>query len=60
LLAQQKIEALEAQQAMMIRFVQQLGQQHGWEMPPQLFAPTPPPSTIVSMSMSVSLFYAHA
>ena len=55
----QRIQALEAQQEGLLKFVQQLGQQQGWEIPAQLLAPPPPPyrreSTPVSMSMDVLL-----
>ena len=50
---------MEAQQESLLKFVQQLGQQQGWEIPAQLLAPPPPPyrreSTPVSMSMDVLL-----
>ena len=55
----QRIQALEAQQEGLLKFVQQLRQQQGWEIPAQLLAPPPPPhrreSTPVSMSMDVLL-----
>ena len=55
----QRIQALEAQQEGLLKFVQQLGQQQGWEIPAQLLAPPPPPhrreSTLVSMSTDVLL-----
>ena len=55
----QRIQALEAQQEGLLKFVQQLGQQQGWEIPAQLLAPPPPPhrreSTPVSMSTDVLL-----
>jgi len=52
----QRLQALEAQQASLLQFVQQLGLQQGWEIPANLLAPPPPPpphrpdSTPVSMS----------
>jgi hypothetical protein len=53
----QRIQALEAQQEGLLKFVQQLGEQHGWQIPSQLLAPQAPPqrsdSTPVSMSMHV-------
>ncbi|XP_066354102.1 uncharacterized protein [Miscanthus floridulus] len=39
----QRIQALEAQQEGLLKFVQQLGQQQGWEIPAQLLAPPSPP-----------------
>ena len=55
----QRIQALEAHQEGLLKFMQQLGQQQGWEIPAQLLAPPPPPhrreSTPVSMSTDVLL-----
>jgi hypothetical protein len=60
----QRLQALEAQQAGLLQFVQQLGLQQGWEIPANLLAPVPPPppppphrpdSTQVSMSTDVLL-----
>ena len=54
----QRVQALEAQQDGLLKFVQQLGQQHGWEIPTELLAPPPPyrrESTPVSMSTDVLL-----
>ena len=59
----QRIQALEAHQEGLLKFVQQLGQQQGWEIPAELLAPPPPyrrESTPVSMSTHVLLFFAHA
>ena len=56
----QRLQALEAQQAGLLQFVQQLGLQQGWEIPANLLAPPPPPphrpdSTPVSMSTDALL-----
>ena len=56
----QRLQALEAQQDGLLKFVQQLGQKQGWEIPAELLAPPPPPpyrreSTPVSMSTDVLL-----
>ena len=56
----QRVQALEAQQDGLLKFVQQLGQKQGWEIPAELLAPPPPPpyrreSTPVSMSTDVLL-----
>jgi hypothetical protein len=56
----QRLQALEAQQAGLLQFMQQLGLQQGWEIPANLLAPPPPPphrpdSTLVSMSMDALL-----
>jgi len=46
----QRLQAVEAQQEGLLRFVQQLGEQQGWQIPLHLLAPQPPPqSTLVSM-----------
>jgi hypothetical protein len=37
------MQALEAQTQGLLAFVQQLGQQQGWQIPAQLFAPPRPP-----------------
>jgi hypothetical protein len=52
----QRTQALEARHEGFRKFMQQLGEQQGWEIPAQLLAPPPPPpphhreSTPVSMS----------
>jgi hypothetical protein len=53
----QRTQALEARHEGFLKFMQQLGEQKGWEIPAQLLAPPPPPppphhreSTPVSMS----------
>ena len=49
---------MEAQQDGLLKFVQQLGQKQGWEIPAELLAPPPPyrrESTPVSMSTDVLL-----
>jgi hypothetical protein len=54
----QRIHALEAQQEGLLKFVQQVGEQQGWEILAQLLAPPPPhrrESTPVSMSKVVLL-----
>jgi hypothetical protein len=55
----QRLQALEVQQEGLLKFVQQIGQKQGWEIPPELLAPPPPPhrpdSTPVSMSTDVLL-----
>ena len=56
----ERLQALEAQQAGLLQFVQQLGLQQGWEIPASLLAPPPPPphrsdSTPVSMSTDALL-----
>jgi hypothetical protein len=56
----QRIQGLEAQQEGLLKFVQQLGEQQGWQIPLHLLAPQPPPphhpdSTPVSMSTDVLL-----
>jgi hypothetical protein len=54
----QRIHALEAQQEGLLKFVQQVGEQQGWEILAQLLAPPPPhrrESTLVSMSKVVLL-----
>ncbi|XP_066336306.1 uncharacterized protein [Miscanthus floridulus] len=39
----QRLQAVEAQQEGLLRFVQQLGEQQGWQIPLHLLAPQPPP-----------------
>ena len=53
----QRLQALEAQQAGLLQFVQQLGLQQGWEIPANLLAPPPhrPNSTPMSMSSDALL-----
>ena len=48
----QRLQAVEAQQEGLLRFVQQLGEQQGWQIPLHLLAPQPPPQ-----STPVSMFY---
>ena len=48
----QRLQAIEAQQEGLLRFVQQLGEQQGWQIPLHLLAPQPPPQ-----STPVSMFY---
>ena len=48
----QRLQAVEAQQEGLLRFVQQLGEQQGWQIPLHLLAPQPPPK-----STPVSMFY---
>ena len=38
----QRVQALEAQQDGLLKFVQQLGQQQGWAILAELLAPPPP------------------
>jgi hypothetical protein len=51
------MQTLEAQTQGLLAFVQQLGEQQGWQIPSQLLAPPRPPppprreSTLVCMSM---------
>ena len=46
----QRLQAVEAQQEGLLWFVQQLGEQQGWQIPLHLLAPQPlPHSTPVSM-----------
>jgi hypothetical protein len=58
----ERMQALEAQTQGLLAFVQQLGEQQGWQIPPQLVAPPRPPppprreSTPVSMITIVLLF----
>jgi hypothetical protein len=55
------MQALEAQTQGLLAFVQQLGEQQGWQIPAQLLAPPQPPpppcreSTLVSMNTIVLL-----
>jgi hypothetical protein len=57
----ERMQALEAQTQGLLAFVQQLGEQQGWQIPSQLLAPPGPPppprreSTPVSMSTIVLL-----
>jgi hypothetical protein len=57
----QRTQALEARHEGFLKFMQQLGEQQGWEIPAQLLAPPPPPpphhreSTPVSMSTKLSI-----
>ena len=58
----QRVQALEAQQDGLLKFVQQLGQKQGWEIPAELLAPPPPPpyrreSTPVSMHYGILINY---
>ena len=39
----QRLQAVEAQQEGLLRFVQQLGEQQGWQIPLHLLAPQPLP-----------------
>jgi hypothetical protein len=56
------MQALEAQTQGLLAFVQQLGEQQGWQIPAQLLAPPRPPppprreSTPVSMSTIILLY----
>jgi hypothetical protein len=48
----------------LVKFVQQIGQQQGWEIPQHLLAPPPPPLPLHRDSTPVSeygcfTFYAH-